>query len=64
LGTLKHKHKIVIGGNHDYFLSYFDQETIQKKYITNATYLLNSTIEIEGIKIFGIPYVKIFINLG
>lgn len=51
---LPHKHKIFVGGNHDWLLA-------NNKYISstlipsNITYLHNSTITINGIKIYGSP---------
>jgi Icc-related predicted phosphoesterase len=51
LGSLPHTHKVVIGGNHDSGL----ENGIGKKIFTNATYLENELIEIEGVKIWGSP---------
>jgi Icc-related predicted phosphoesterase len=53
LGTLPHRHKIVIAGNHDL---YFEEEPAKAKMlITNAVYLEDSGVTIEGIKIWGSP---------
>lgn len=53
LGTLPHSHKIVIAGNHDI---YFEEEPSKSKsLITNAIYLEDSGIIIEGLKIWGSP---------
>jgi Icc-related predicted phosphoesterase len=53
LGTLSHRHKIIIAGNHDFL---FEQEpAVAKSLITNALYLEDSGVEIEGIKIWGSP---------
>jgi Icc-related predicted phosphoesterase len=53
LGTLPHRHKIVIAGNHDV---YFEEEcTKAKLLITNAIYLNDGSVEIEGLKIWGSP---------
>jgi len=53
-GTLPHSYKVVIAGNHD--ISLGKLYPLGSKIFTNAHYLLNSTIEIEGIKIYGSPY--------
>jgi len=49
LGLLSHTYKIVIGGNHDSGLL----NGIGKQIFTNAIYLENELIEIEGVKIWG-----------
>jgi Icc-related predicted phosphoesterase len=54
LGTLPHPHKIVIAGNHDW---YFEREPeAARKAITNATYLLDETAEVGGLRIYGSPW--------
>ncbi|MEY4540707.1 MAG: hypothetical protein RLZZ306_2464, partial [Bacteroidota bacterium] len=51
--TLPHRHKIVIAGNHDL---YFEAvPSVANLLITNAIYLNDSGIEIEGLKIWGSP---------
>jgi Icc-related predicted phosphoesterase len=53
LGTLPHRHKVMIAGNHDF---YFESNPLHaKSLITNAVYLNDSGIEIEGFKIWGSP---------
>lgn len=53
LGTLNHKYKIFIAGNHDFL---FEGNPITaKNLITNAIYLENSGINIEGLNIWGSP---------
>jgi hypothetical protein len=47
LGELPHRHKIVIPGNNDYLL----EDPKERKVITNATLLIDSGIEIEGLRI-------------
>lgn len=68
LGTLPHKHKIVIAGNHDKCL---DENMIRRstqtlldghKAITNAHYLENEGIELEGLKFWGSPITPIFFS--
>jgi predicted phosphohydrolase len=58
LGTLPHSHKVVIAGNHD--LTFERTPNLVKPLITNATYLENSGVEINGIKIWGSPMTPIF----
>lgn len=53
LGTLPHPHKIVIGGNHDAFLE--RSRAVGPKYLTNATYLQDDSVEVMGLKIYGSP---------
>jgi len=49
LGLLPHRHKIVTCGNHEFLL----EDPRQRSAITNATLLIDSGVEIEGIKIWG-----------
>ncbi|UJR16718.1 hypothetical protein I4U23_003618 [Adineta vaga] len=56
LGTLPHRHKIVICGNHDIGFEKFTYEEIQSKLLTNCKYLQDELIEIEGITIYGCPW--------
>lgn len=58
LATLPCKNKIVIGGNHDYYLEKIGQNEAQK-ILSNCIYLVNSSINIYGINFFGSP-----INMG
>jgi len=52
LGKLPHAHKIVIAGNHDFGLQKSD--VVSK--MTNCSYLQDSFITIEGLKIWGTPW--------
>ena len=52
LEELPHRHKIVIPGNNDYLL----EDPKERKVITNATLLIDSGIEIEGLRIWGSPF--------
>jgi len=71
LKELPHKHKIVIAGNHDVTLQpefynkhfwRFHEKCYQdigpKSLLTNCTYLEDSGVTIEGIKIYGSPWVS------
>lgn len=53
LGEQPHKHKIVISGNHDWL---FERHRSTKNLITNAIYLEDSGVEIDGLKFWGSPY--------
>ena len=53
MGSLPHRHKVVIAGNHDFFFEKFPKEA--KRLITNADYLNDSGILIEGMRIWGSP---------
>lgn len=54
LGGLNFKHKIVIAGNHDFM---FEKEPDKaQELLSNAAYLQDSSIVIDGIKIYGSPW--------
>eukprot|EP01114_Cavostelium_apophysatum_P013775 TRINITY_DN3413_c0_g1_i1.p1 TRINITY_DN3413_c0_g1~~TRINITY_DN3413_c0_g1_i1.p1 ORF type:complete len:263 (-),score=3.71 TRINITY_DN3413_c0_g1_i1:60-848(-) len=55
LKELPHKHKIIIAGNHDLFIHGKSVDEIQKR-LSNATYLQDSSVTVEGIKIYGCPW--------
>lgn len=54
LGTLPHRHKVMICGNHD--LTFERDPDEAKRRITNAVYLQDSGVEIDGLKIWGSPW--------
>jgi len=50
LGTLLHKYKVVIAGNHDRI---FEQHPgVARQLLTNAIYLENSGVELAGLKLW------------
>jgi hypothetical protein len=53
LGTLPHRHKIVICGNHETDFPKFTKQHIQSRILTNYHYLDDELIEVEGILIYG-----------
>eukprot|EP01111_Echinosteliopsis_oligospora_P012624 TRINITY_DN4346_c0_g1_i3.p1 TRINITY_DN4346_c0_g1~~TRINITY_DN4346_c0_g1_i3.p1 ORF type:complete len:217 (+),score=17.53 TRINITY_DN4346_c0_g1_i3:22-672(+) len=53
LGSLPHKHKIIIAGNHDKQLETFSE---RRAIFTNAIYLQDEAYELYGIKFYGSPY--------
>ncbi len=52
---LPHKHKIFVAGNHDWLFERND-ELARSLLDKNTTYLRDSSVEIEGIKIYGSPW--------
>jgi hypothetical protein len=59
LGQQTAKHKIVIGGNHDQKLEDLQSRIYMagiQNLFSNATYLCNTSITIEGLNIVGIPF--------
>ena len=54
LGTLPHRHKIVICGNHDFCFQ--EQPAAARGRITNARYLEDEAATVEGVKIYGSPW--------
>ena len=61
LGTINTKYCITIAGNHDRYLEIIGQARCEQLF-TNATYLQNSGIEINGLKIWGSPYTPEFMS--
>lgn len=60
---LPHKHKIVIAGNHD--VSFARMPELARTWLGDScTYLENSGVEIEGLKIWGSPHHSFFDNSG
>lgn len=61
LGTLPHRHKIVVAGNHD--LLFESDPTLAKSLVDCAggiVYLLDREIEVEGLRIYGSPWTPRF----
>lgn len=56
LGSLPHRHKVVVPGNHEFLL----EEPPNRSAITNATLLVDSGVEIEGLKIWGSPTTPLY----
>jgi Icc-related predicted phosphoesterase len=54
LGTLPHRHKIIIAGNHDF--SFEKEARASRKELTNGRYLQDSFVMCEGLKIYGSPW--------
>jgi Icc-related predicted phosphoesterase len=60
LGTLPHKHKVVIAGNHDFCFQNDPAEARAR--LTNATYLEDAGCEIAGLKFYGSPWTPLFFD--
>lgn len=52
LGELPHCYKIVIPGNHEFFL---ESDPSRRSLLGNATVLINESIEVHGLTIWGSP---------
>jgi len=60
LGRLPHPHKILIAGNHDWLFE--TEPALAESLITNAHYLRDSSVEIEGLKFYGSPWQPRFMH--
>ena len=60
LGTLPHKHKIVIAGNHDWIFQ--EAKTFAIEALTNAIYLEDSGTVIDGVNFWGSPWTPTFMD--
>lgn len=58
LGSLPHRHKIVVGGNHDHRLAHDPVKA--RLQLSEAVYLVDEYVVISGIKIYGAPWQPIF----
>lgn len=58
LKTLPHKHKFIVPGNHDWV--FFDHEATARDTLTEAICLIDESIEIESLKIYGTPWMPKF----
>lgn len=54
LGKCRHNHKVLIAGNHDFLFEWNSNKA--RALITNAIYLQDNEIEIEGLRIWGSPW--------
>ncbi len=60
LGELPHSHKILVAGNHDFCFE--KQKQASRAALTNATYLEDEALEIDGVRFYGSPYQPQFLN--
>ena len=62
LGGLPHRHKIVIGGNHDHRLA---RDPVKARSLfSEAVYLLDDFVVIAGITIYGAPWQPLFNDIA
>lgn len=57
LGELPHRYKIVIPGNHEFFL---EADPSRRSLLDNATVLINEGVQIEGLQIWGSPVTPLY----
>src|ERR1035437_7778511 len=57
LGDLPHRWKILIPGNHEFFL---EGDPSRRRLISNATVLINEGVEVAGLKIWGSPVTPLY----
>ena len=62
LATLPHQHKVIIAGNHDFCFEKAPEEARAR--ITNAHYLQDEQVEIDGIVFYGSPWQPEFNNFA
>jgi Icc-related predicted phosphoesterase len=62
IGRQKHKHKIVIAGNHDLIMENLSAEEVASMVPAGVTYLNDSGCEVEGLKFWGSPVQPTFFN--
>jgi predicted phosphodiesterase len=60
LGTLPHRHKVVIAGNHDRLFEDHPEEA--RRHITNALYLQDTEAVVDGLRIWGSPWQPWFLS--
>uniref|UniRef100_UPI004056A745 metallophosphoesterase family protein n=1 Tax=Candidatus Electrothrix sp. TaxID=2170559 RepID=UPI004056A745 len=58
LGSLQHRYKVVVAGNHDHKLT--DDPEKAKSLLSEAIYLQDEAVVIEGIIIYGSPWNPLF----
>ena len=54
LGSLPHRHKIVVAGNHDFCFE--RQPEAARAHLTNGIYLEDETVTVDNVKIYGSPW--------
>ncbi|WP_339804881.1 metallophosphatase domain-containing protein [uncultured Marinobacter sp.] len=60
LGALPHHHKIVIAGNHDW--AFQETPELAREALTQAIYLEDSGVEIDGVRFWGSPWTPTFMD--
>ncbi|MBI4759847.1 MAG: metallophosphatase domain-containing protein [Chloroflexota bacterium] len=62
LGSLPHTHKLVIAGNHD--MCFEAQPDESRARLSNAIYLQDESVTIQGVKFYGTPWQPIFRDMA
>jgi Icc-related predicted phosphoesterase len=57
LGELPHRFKVIVPGNHEFFL---ESDPSERSLLSNASVLINEGIEIEGLRIWGTPVTPMY----
>lgn len=57
LGELPHRYKVVVPGNHEFFL---EADPSRRSLLSNATVLINETAEIAGVRIWDSPTTPLY----
>jgi len=57
LGELPHQHKIVVPGNHEFFL---EADPWERSLLSNATVLINEGINVHGLRLWGTPITPMY----
>lgn len=60
LKLIKCRHKIIVAGNHDRAME--DNMSVEKELLSNAIYLRDESVVIEGVKFYGSPWQLPFNN--
>ncbi|MBS1809238.1 MAG: metallophosphoesterase [Acidobacteria bacterium] len=60
LGTLPYKHKVFVAGNHDFLFERWPE--VARAIMTNAHYLQDEFVMLDGLKIYGAPWQPRFFN--
>ena len=62
MGELPHSHKVVIAGNHD--IVFRDEPEEARSLLTNAHYLENSGVTLEGLRFWGSPVTSVMESMA
>jgi Icc-related predicted phosphoesterase len=57
LGDLSHRHKIIVPGNHEFFL---EADPAKRRLLSNASVLIDETVTVMGLKIWGSPITPLY----
>jgi Icc-related predicted phosphoesterase len=57
LGELRHRFKVIVPGNHEFFL---EADPSDRSLLSNATVLINEGIKIEGLRLWGTPVTPMY----